>query len=187
LVDDSASPEATDVTSTIQGGGSVNIFSTTNDDGFSVGSIRKFSNLVLTVTQAEAGSPVYVYQYFNGTALATLTGISLPTAYTAADISLVFNPPNNWAKGGPSGFGLDPDMYHIVVTASTAPSQAVIANAVKVISMFQIKKSVADKGELMTDLTATEGIILQSGEGIVPYFSNSHVDNNVQVVYRIQK
>jgi len=184
---DASTPKGLDVTNTIQSGGSVNLFTTTANDGFSVGSIRKFSSLIFTVTQANTGAPVYVYRYFNGSSLVTLTGITLPTSYTAIDMLLVFNPPNDWAKGGPAGFGLDPDMFHIVVTASTAPDQAVISNSVQVLSMFQIKKAVADKGELLVDLSATEGLILQSGEGIVPYFSNSNADNNVQVVYRIQK
>jgi hypothetical protein len=184
---DSNSPKGVDVSSTIQNDGSVNIFTTSNNDGFSVGCVRKFSNIVLTVTQGNTGAPTYVYRYYNGSSLAVLTGITLPTSYTVGDVFLVFNPPNNWARGGPAGFGLDPEMYHLVVTASTAPSQSVISNGVTVLSMFQIKKALPDKQEVEVDFTATGGLILQNGEGIVPYFSSSNADNNVQVIYRIQK
>ena len=71
--DDSAGTSFIDDTTDAQDAGTddVALFTTTNNDGFVVSASKKFDLVNLVVSTAEAGSPVYEYTYYNGTAWTT--------------------------------------------------------------------------------------------------------------------
>lgn len=185
-LDDSAAPDATDVTDTIQAGTTVDVITTDNNDGFMVQSPRKFSLIGLTISQAEAGVPVYEYQYYNGTTFANLTLIATISFGSAADSVLVFAPPIDWVVGTPAGIGGNSNEYAIRVRATTAPTQAVQADLAWVGDILAFQESMIDNGQLTLEYPETQPFLLDGGEDIMPYFGTVSANNTVTVTYGVQ-
>lgn len=114
-----------DATATVQAGTAVSIFTTTNNDGFLAYGIQQFNKLTFTVSQAATGSPVYTYEYWNGSAWTALTGVTAPDLTTTGSNDLTFNIPSNWAVGDGTEGGGNNAYYAIRVLATTAPTTAV--------------------------------------------------------------
>lgn len=170
-------------TSTIQAGTATAIFNTTNNDGCLFQAKEKFNMISFNVSQAQTGSPVYTYKYYNGSSYATLTLLNTP-AYSATGIQvIVFNAPVDWAVGDGSEDG-DSTLYSIQVISTTAPSQAVQINALKIGKMLEYNESVLPCGSLEVDFQ-TKPYLLQVGEAIIPFFSYSNASNRLEIAYKI--
>jgi hypothetical protein len=113
------------LTTNVQAGTAVTIFTTTNNDGFLAYGILPFNRLSLTVSQAATGAPVYTYEYWNGSAWTALSGVSAPTLTATGSTTLSFNIPSNWAVGDGTEGGGNNAYYAIRVLATTAPTTAV--------------------------------------------------------------
>ena len=123
------------------GAADFNIVSTTDDDGFYVASAKVFSKIVLKTAEQMAGSPVAVYQYYDGDTFQTLTLTTTPNWEAAAgDRTLEFSPPEDWAIW--DGVDADDSLgdiipgsmtgdYVVRVTFSTAPSAATACTSVE--------------------------------------------------------
>jgi hypothetical protein len=177
-------PDFTDQTSTIQDGSTVTLYTTTTNDGFLIQSPRRFNLIGFSVTQAESGSPVYTYQYYNGTAYATLTTIKVSASYTVADHVIAFAAPQDWAVGTTAAVGGSTSLYSILMKASTAPGTAVQANAMWVSAFLNFTEGVADNGKVVCTAAAGENFTLQSTEGVVPFFGTANAANTVRVTYK---
>ena len=174
-----------DVTSALQAGTVQNLFSTTNNDGFLVQSKRKFNLMGFTVSQAATGSPVYTYEYYNGSAYTALTDmIETPTLTATGDKLFVFSSPRDWALGSTAGVGGSSSYYSIKVIATTAPSQAVRATAVWVGKFLHFQEAVAENGNLHISYPYENPKLLNGGEGIMPYFKNASPSNLVTGLYQ---
>jgi len=182
-----STPDAS-LNSTLLAGTTTTIFSTTNNDGFMIGCKEKFSVIRFNVTQAEAGSPVYVLRYYDGTNMVTLTAESAPSAYTAGEQVIMFNPPLDWQQGSTAAVGGDASYYYIELVATTAPSTAVQANSLGVAQLFDYQKSLPSLSYVDFDLSPSEGVVLNAKEGVVGYFSGSNnASNTLMVAYFVRK
>lgn len=167
---------------------STQIFSTTNNGGFMIGSKDKFSLIRFVVSQAQAGSPVYAYTYYNGSTMASLDTESIPSSYAVGEQLIVFNPPLDWVAGTTAAVGGDQSYYYIQMVATTAPSTAVLATSVDVVYLYDYQKSLPSLSHVDFDLSASEGVVLNSKEGVVGYFSGANSSaNTLMVAYRVRK
>lgn len=179
-VDDSETPKTVDVDAAVKAGTATNIFTTTTDDGFLFQAYRKFNLLGLTVSQAETGSPVYVFEYFNGTSFVTLPTISVPTSFTVQDEFIAFQAPLDWAVGAPSGSdfsNVDADKFTIKVTASTAPATAVQINDAWAGYFLEFQEALADNSTLSVDFEDHLPLLLRAGENVIPYYGAASANN----------
>lgn len=182
-----STPDAS-LDSTLLAGSSTQIFSTTNNDGFMIGCKDKFSLIRFVVSQAQAGAPVYAYTYYNGSTMATLDTESVPSSYAVGEQLIVFNPPVDWVQGTTAAVGGDQTYYYIQMVATTAPSTAVLATSVGVAYLFDYQKSLPNLSFVDFDLSPSEGVVLNSKEGVVGYFSGSNNSaNTLMVAYRVRK
>jgi len=184
-IDVSATPDFIDDTTDAQDAGTDDfaLFTTTNDDGFLVRSTHKFNVIGMTVGTAEAGTPTYVYEYYNGTAMATLPTYSTPAAFTAADHIISFPAPHDWATGSTAAVSTDSaGKYVIQVTASTAPTTAPLANVLWVTTLFDYFPLLADDAALNFEMS-TE-VVVPAAASIVPYFGTAATGNTIQVHWR---
>ena len=153
--DDSAGASYIDDTTDAQDAGADDfaLFSTVNNDGLIIQSTTKFSLIGMTVTTAEGGSPVYEYNYWNGSAWTTLTTLEVPSAYTEAEHTIAFVAPSDWAKVVTGDTPVDTDglsdgHYAIRVRATTAPTTAPLASDLWVASLYDYKEDVSDNDVL---------------------------------------
>lgn len=179
----------TDITSLVQGAASTELISVTNNDGFIVQSAERFGLIGFTVSQAEAGSPVYTYQYWDGAAWQTLSTIAVPTAYDTSKEQLVlFAAPANWAVGGNAATGLDSTKFSIRMKATTAPSTAVKVSDVWVAQLLDFQYQVANNLSWEWKVAVPElPMEFQAQDGVLPYFSGTaNAANQISCQYVVQ-
>lgn len=180
-------PTSTDYTAGIQGSGAVNIFDTTINDGFMVGCQTQFNVIGLTISQAQTGSPVYLYQYWNGSSWATLTPLASPATYAVGTQLVVFAAPQDWVQGSNVATGGASGYFYIKATATTAPSQIVQADAAWVVSFLEYMPQVAN--ELSAEFKVFDSVlplVLSGTAAVIPYFGVSNAKNTMRIVYSIQ-
>lgn len=182
-----ASNSLTDLTANIQAGTASTIVTTTNNDGFLASSKEKFNLIGLKVSQAQAGSPVYTYQYWNGTTWSTLTTIAVPASYSSGSQIVIFATPVDWVPGGSTVTGLDQSKYNILVRATTAPSTAVQVNDAWIAQLIDFFPQVANNSAGVWQ-TANMELALQfeSQDSLLPYFSSANAANMVSGQYLVQ-
>jgi len=172
-----------DFTSIVQAGTAVSIFNTTNNDGCLFQAKEKFNMIAFNISQAETGSPVYAYTYYNGSSYSTLTLLNTPS-YTATGIQvLLFEPPVDWAVGDGTE-DADSTLYSIRVISTTAPSQAVQINSLRLGRLLAYSDAVAPSGALEVDFDK-DPLLLQIGETILPFFSYTDSSNRLELAYKV--
>ena len=175
-----STPDAAEVTTALQAGTAQNFAGTVNNAGFLVQFKRKFNFIGVNVSQAQAGSPVYAYSYYDGSAYQTLTTISVPTDYTGTGTNvIVFPAPSDWAVGTTAAVGGDTALYSIRVLATTAPSTAVQVDDLWVASFLGFQEALADNGTTSVSYSENNPLMLEAGEGIMPYFGTASAANLV--------
>ncbi len=182
-----STPNYTDFTAAIQGGGGVNIFTTTTNGGYLVGASKQFNLLGLNISTGQSGSPVYTYQYYNGTAYTTLTTYSIPATYATGTQLVVFPAPQDWVPGTTTAVGGDSSQYNIIVNATTAGGTIVVASSAWVVQFLEFGPQIANNSALSFNvLDSVTPIILSGGEGILPYFSGTaNAKNSLRVLYSV--
>lgn len=187
--DDSASASYTDDTTDAQDSGADDfaLFTLTNDDGFVVQSDREFNIVGITVSTAEAGSPVYAYKYWNGSAWTALTTLAAPDYSGAGDTYLTFLKPHDWAALESSDTpvatdGLTAGKYAILAQATTAPTTAPLATELWAVELIDYVEAVGD-GKSITLLANGEIKMPHSGP-IVPYCGTADDDNWINIEFR---
>ena len=118
------------LTTSIQAGANVNIFTTTANDGFIVYGAGKFDKLTFSIVTPVAAGPTYTYEYWNGSAWTALTTAVLPDFTAVAITFLTFTIPANWAVGDGTETGGNNLYYAVRVLATgAAPANAVVINS----------------------------------------------------------
>lgn len=179
----SIAASVTNVTSTVQAGSAVTLIGTTNNYGFIAQCSRRFSLMTFNISQAELGSPVYSYQYWNGSAWSTLSLAETPVYTATGQVVIAFNAPSDWAVGAGS-LGPDETMYSIRVRGTTAPSTAVQINSLTLASFIAFRKSIPASQQLSV-IFRTRALLLDVSEAILPYFSVASAQNTVEIAYQI--
>lgn len=174
------------VTASVQAGSAVTILGTTNNYGFIIQAKEPFGKVSFNISQAQTGSPTYTYQYWNGSAWATL-GLYNTPAYTATGYGYInFPQPLDWAQGSggvttamATGLG-----YCIRVLGTTAPSTAVQINAMQVGKWLAYRKTVLATAELQVRFPE-RALLLENGEALAPFFTTANAVNTVEFAYQV--
>lgn len=184
--DDSATPRFIDDTADAQDSGTNDfaLFTTTDNDGFAVQASRQFNIVGIDVTTVETGSPVIVFQYWNGTAWTALTTIETPDfTITASDQYLVFQTPPDWVKGGDTNDGIDSDKYAVRVIATTAPATAALAAELWLCRFLSFQSSIStDKFHQFA--LDSQVVHLESGESLLGFFGTANANNMAQFLFQ---
>lgn len=159
----------------------IQILPTTNNYGFIVQSAEKFSMLVLNVTVAETGSPVYAYQYWNGSAWTTLATQETPVYTSTGKVYLVFIPPFDWTLGGT---GIDSNKFSIRILATTAPTAIVTIDGLYVVRLRVYRRGILDGQYLQTNFFVRQ-LLLEATEALFCYFSIPSASNIVEAAYQV--
>lgn len=115
-----------DITAAIQAGTSTTIFTLTNNDGIIVYGVNTFNRITFVVSQIETGTPVYTYEYWNGSAWTAMPLTTTPVFTAAATVFAQFTSiPSAWVVGDGTEGGGNNAYYAIRILATTAPTQAV--------------------------------------------------------------
>lgn len=175
-------PNFADATVSIQAGGTVSVISTTNGRGFAVQALKPFNLVGLSVTQAATGTPVYVYEYWNGAAWTAMPMLATPVLTTLGDKFFLFAPPGDWALGGGVGEGYDTDKYAIRIRATTAPLTAVQANGAWVATLLDYQEDVPHNGRIAF-VGNHKAEHLEAAEEFMPYFGAASAQNLINVEY----
>lgn len=163
-----ASGTVTDQTDTLDAGTAV-AFLTSLNDSFYAGSKDPFGFVGYNVSTAIGAGSTITYAYYNGTSFVTLNtfeanGFATGTKY------IIFAPPVDWAAGGVTG--ADTTLYYIRVKATVAPATPVSFNSFWAAEMLAWAEAVADNSALQIDsIGEHKPLILDQGEGLMPYFS----------------
>ena len=186
-----STPDYSDDTTDAQDAGTNDfaLFTTTNNDGFLVQSIEPFNLIGIDLsTAASGGSPVYEYTYYDGTNMTALTLIDTPDyTDTTNDQHILFEVPNNWAKGSTAAVGADSDKYAVQVRATTASSGAGgLAAELWIASLTDLQVEIANNFALVEDFGSGE-MAIPHGNGFVAYFETASANNLVEVHYRSSK
>jgi hypothetical protein len=169
-------PDATDNSAAIRAGTSTALFTTTTNDGYMVQSSQKFNMIGFTIETSEAGSPVYTYQYYNGSAFTTLTTIAVPATYVTTGLAtaiVLFQAPVDWAVGSTAAVGGDLTKYSILVKASTAPSTAPKATNLWLGQFLDFQYQLANNTAFSCTFDTFAPLKLQGNESIQPYFGGT--------------
>lgn len=179
------SASTAEITSAVQAGTASTIISTTNNHGFYIQAKDRFGLIYMNVSQAAAGTPTYTYQYWDGTTWQTLATKSVPASYGAGANYVVFIPPVLWTTGSDDG-ALNSGHYTIKVLATTAPSQAVQINAIKVAGLISWQDDISTGMHLQVAFEGARGVLLlESQEYILPYFGTADAGNMIEAAYQV--
>lgn len=188
LWDASETPNVVDDTEDAQNSDAddVSITTTTNNDGIIVSATEKFDLVNIVVSTAAVGSPVYAYQYWNGTAWTAFAPIVEPALDATGETALVFARPANWAKGGDTDEGVETDQYAIRIIATTAPSTAPLATSVNPVVLLDLVASVADgTSAYKSQYVRSTGMKVPPGHALVAYSSVDDQANTLYVEYSL--
>lgn len=173
----------TEVTADIQAGTAITIFPTTNNYGVLFQAKEKFGMVTFNISQAETGSPMYAYTYWNGSSYASLTLRNEPVYSATGQQTILFDPPSDWVTGDGSEGG-DNELYSIRVLATTAPSQAVQIDELAICKLLAYREEVPSKASVLIDLDVRK-LLLQQGESVIPFFQFPSSLNTLEASYQI--
>jgi hypothetical protein len=174
-------PDLTDVTGTFP-----QSFFEANDDGFLIQASRPFGLIGLEIGTGAGAGGVYTFEYFNGTSYVALPALTILRSpdFTATGFEvLVFTPPFDWALGGEASVGASGLKYSIRVLSTTAPASAASIDGAFVGEFLAFKSQLADDGVLSLDYPDDTPLVLDSEEGVMPYFGTANAGNLMTVIY----
>ena len=149
-----------------------------------MGATKPVNLLGMTVSTAAAGATI-VLKYFNGTSFVVIPAQVFDTPSYAATIDtyLTFPTPLDWVKGGPSGSGLDANLYFVQVTAGVAHAGNVSVNDMWAASFFTVWDLVLNGQPATISFDWGKPQQLDGGENIIPYFNVPSADNRVSYFF----
>lgn len=163
--------------------GSTVLFTTTNNDGFLVYGKRPFGLVSFAGPSGAAGSPVYTFEYYNGSAFTALTLNQTPDYSVSGANVMTFNAPPDWALGD-GGLTSNSTYYAIRILATTAPSAPYAVFGMNMARWIQYSFAVA--AGVRTTVNFTERpLLLESTESPFSYVSTVSVKNSVELLYQI--
>lgn len=165
----------------VQSSSTVSLFTTSANSGILLEGRVPFGYIIMNLSQAQTGSPVYAYQYWNGTAWATLT-TTLNTSYSSTGfVYITFKAPADWVPG--DGGLTANNFYSVRVLATTAPSQAVQGSGVVVAKWISYQEQLSGGARLQATFS-TRPILLEGSESLAPFFQTAFVQNAVEASYQ---
>jgi hypothetical protein len=170
-------------TASIQSGVTISVLTTTNNDGCLFQSKEKFHLIAFNIIQAQTGSPVFTFKYYNGSSYVPLTLLNTPDFSQTGIQVILFNAPVDWVSGNGGVSASDNTMFSIQVLATTASSQLVTINSLKIGKMIEHNAHVPQGASLKINFE-DEPYLLQAGESIIPFFSYTSASNRIEIAYK---
>jgi hypothetical protein len=136
---------------------------------------EKFGMAALYLTTADTSGVTFTYEYYNGSSWASLTLQNTPSLVSTGKKAILFNSPQDW--------GLDGSSYYAIRIVASGTPNYVIAG-VKCCGVLSYQKNVYPGGEAEICFESRP-LLLQGGEGIVPFFLYSDTSNSIKAVYQI--
>lgn len=163
----------------------LDIFDLTNGHGFIVQSDDKFGMFGFQIATGESGSPVYSYEYHDGTSFNTLTTIKAPSIYSSGEKHVIFASPLDFVPSSPAITGLESNKYTVKVVASTAPGTAVNVSDLWAGKFIDLIENAINKSSLQVSFDKEDPLKFEAEEGVLPYFSVPSANNLVTIIYRL--
>lgn len=176
-------PASAEITNALAAGTASTIFTTTNNDGFIVAAHARFGLVGLTISTARAGLTLE-YTYWNGSSYAALTLLDTPVYTSTGDVYIVFQAPNDWAKGS-SVTTVNQNFFSIRVRATTAGAGVVAANALWIAKFLELYQGVANNGVVQLSFPDSKPLEFMGGESFIPYFSTTNAANAAGAYYSL--
>ena len=180
----------TSIGDTLDAGTAVQVFEA-NNDYIAFGSKVPSGMVSVNISVAAGVNGVYAVQYWNG-AWTTLNTY-LAEAYTSTGNRLfVFPAPVDWVAGGITG--ADSSMYYFRYISTTAPDDGggpplpapASVDRVLVCEMLDFQEAIADGGGIeVVALDSHKPLILDQGEGLLPYFGTVNNLNTFSASYNV--
>jgi len=178
-IDASATPDYTDDTASAQSttaNAFVNVFTTTDADGFLVASKTKFHAIGFKVDDVGAAATL-AYTYYNGTSMATLPTIETPNIAASGWQYLTFTPPQDWVVNTTTAVTGPSNHFAIQITGATAPSSVTSISDVRLFTMIDFYPQLASNAEITSSFNGNE-LQLPVGASVVPYFGGTASNAN---------
>jgi hypothetical protein len=157
-------------------------FTTTANDGLLIQGMIRFGMLYYSLNVAATGSPVFSYEYWNGSAWIAFTPI-IDKGFSATGAGfMVFSPSYKWAKGTGGYAGLNANYYTIRLRATTASGTAGTLSQIQLSRVLTLRQTEALQALQMS--FEIQELFLNQGEGIVPIFENQSPLHTVEYVYK---
>jgi hypothetical protein len=174
---------ASDVTSTIQGGSNINVCTTSSGSGLIIQSTKKFGFIALNINTAQTGSPTIAYQFWNGSAFASATGISVPTSFGSGN-NVIYLTQDYLMGVGANSFdsSLDSSMYTIRISVASSGNTPT-ANSIVVGSTVDFMPQIPNNSSFTSSFSEDYPLTLDGNEKLIPYFSSVNSNNLVSLFY----
>jgi hypothetical protein len=180
-LDASATPDyQSNLATAILAGTATQIVSTTTNDGFLAQSTKPFNVVGMNVTQADGGGSVYTMQYYDGTNYVTMPPIKAIALGSTGNVVMAFDMPHDWAAGTTDAVGgAGASLYSMKVTATTAGAAAVKIDNIWMGEFLAFQDALADNGKLTLSYDWEFPLVLEIGEGIMPFFGTAAAGNQI--------
>jgi len=152
---------------------STRISSSLSGDNYSIKSKDKFNMAAMSIGTADSSGATFTYKYWNGSTFATLTLLNTPVLTATGKKAILFDAPLDWA--------LDADSYWTIrIDATTTPN--FVFTSVLPCRVLAYREGVQPKATL--EVNFEDPVLLQSGEGIVGFFSFADSLNTLKASYK---
>ncbi len=169
---------------TVLDAGTATAFLTALNDAVFIGSKDPFGFVGFNVSTAIGAGSTITYTYYNGTSFVTLNTFEVTGFGATGTKYVIFAPPVDWVVGGITG--TDSSLYYIKIIDTVAPATPVSFNEFWVAELLAWQEAVADNSGLSIEsLGEHKPLILDQGEGLMPYFSVNANLNLFQAAYNI--
>ena len=173
----------TEVTTALDAG-TATAFLTLINDAIFVGSKDPFGFVGFNVSTAIGAGSTITYTYYNGTSFVTLNTFEVTGFGATGTKYVIFAPPVDWAVGGI--VGTDLTLYYIKIIDTVAPATPVSFNEFWAAEMLAWAEAVADNNGLSVEsIGEHKPLVLDQGEGLMPYFSVNANLNLFKAAYNL--
>lgn len=151
----------------------------TGGHGFAVQAKRKFGIIGMNVDGAGTGT--LAPKYWDGDSWNALTVVEAISVASTGITYLVFLPPADWEVGGHDD--LDSNKYSIQVTCAAGLSAAATIDDIWVASWIEYYEAIAANTGVAVQFYENRPLILDAGEGIMPYYELATTENGITIGY----
>lgn len=156
-------------------------------DGFAIGYREEIGMLGINISTTATGGDFTAQYSSDGSTFGALpagSSIESPTDFSAAGKNYeVLQPPVDMMMGGPAG--LDQSLFYINVISTGALSGIVEIDDLWIAKFLTLWNQVEDGQAASVSFDWKRPLILNGGEGVIPYFNIPNAANRVSTFYNV--
>lgn len=133
----------------------VNVFTTTDNDGFLIACREKFQAVSFVVDDVSSAG-TYTYTYYNGSSMASVTPKSAAVFTGAAATQAVTFVPSNWTKGTTAAVATTLSDYYVLVVRGASVNSVVSISDVRVYQNIDYYPTLLDQNQLTSNMNGSE-------------------------------